>query len=716
MAFGAWVAAWVAVGWTAGLMLVQMASVPWTSSLLVLAASLFLGGLLALLRRPLTPALVLGAVGLGLLRASFTTPAPALSIPPAGQGVGLVVTAGPPEQIGGLWRFIGKAEVASGPLQVGHKVLVYLEAPPKGEGERWPPVQRGDRLYLSGRVHPLPEGRVGHALSHQGVVGVLRFPEASLLQGGGGFLAAVDRLRWRLALALRRAIHQPEAGFGQALLLGIRGDMLPEEWDAFRQAGTAHLLAVSGMHVALVLGILEAFTFAFVGRRAWGLGVPLVGLWGYAILTGLGPPVVRAAVMGSMALGARAVGRPYAPMASLAVTVGVMAGLSPSILGQVSFQLSVAGMAGLVVLGMPLQALLHRLTGRWEKGRPWLSALVGNGALSLGASLGAVPLAALTFERLPVLGVVSTFLSLPLLLPALVLSGVTALLGLAWEQLGSLIAWPTWVVLAGLRLPSVWLAQVPWASISVQSIAPWVWGFYAVLALLRGWPFLLEAIPQWVGGRPLVFRGAFPLLGVAAVLVWSAALQVPSHRLVLEAFPDGSWVLYGPRGQVVVATAGPDPRPVLRTLGARLPFWERRVSLLVVSAPRGVPAALEVLRRYTTDRVVAVPSGEGLSGVLPLQKGVSADLRGGLWVEVEEVMPTPVFRILWGRVVWLLKGSPWAGGGEGASMLIYRERGPSGAYLVAMAGGERWEVPLGGWLKVTAEQGRVWVQVKPGVP
>ncbi|MFN3974256.1 MAG: ComEC/Rec2 family competence protein, partial [Dehalococcoidia bacterium] len=564
MGLGAWVAAWVAVGWTAGLIWGQAAPVPWTGALLVAAWGFPLGALLALLRRPLAPALVLGAVGLGLLRASFTTPAPAPSIPPPGQGVGLVVTAGPPEQIGGLWRFTGKAEVASGPLRVGHKVLVYLGAPPEGGGERWPPVQRGDRLYLSGRVHPLPEGGVGRALSHQGVVGVLRFPEASLLQGGGGFLAAADRLRWRLALALRRAIHQPDAGLGQALLLGIRGDMLPEEWDAFRQAGTAHLLAVSGLHVALVLGILEALTFAFVGRGAWGLGVPLVGLWGYAVLAGLGPPVVRAAMMGSVALGARAVGRPYAPLASLAVTVGVMAGLSPSLLGQASFQLSVAGMGGLVALGMPLQALLHRLIARWEKGRPWLSALARNVALSLGASLGAVPLAALTFERLPVLGVVSTLLSLPLLLPALVLSGVTALLGLAWEPLGSLIAWPTWVVLAGLRLPSAWLAQVPWASLSVQGIGPWVWGFYTVLALLRGWPFLLEAIPQWAGGRPLALWGAFPLLGVVAVLMWSAALQVSSHRLVLEAFPDGSWVLYGPRGQVVVATAGPGPRPVLR--------------------------------------------------------------------------------------------------------------------------------------------------------
>lgn len=717
MRFGAWAAAWGAVGWTAGLVLGRVAQVPWVAALLVAVGGLLLGALLALLRRPLTPALVLGAIGLGLLRVSFSPPLPTFSLPPGEQEISLEVVAGPPEQIGGLWRFTGRVEaVASGPARVGQRVLVYLTPPLKGGERRWPPVQRDDRLYLVGQIRPLPEGGAGRALAQQGVVGVLRSPEASLVERGRGLLAQVDRLRWRLALALRRSIHQPQAGLGQALLLGMRGDLLPEEWEAFRQAGTAHLLAVSGLHVALVLGILEALTFALVGRRPWAVGVPLAGLWGYATLVGLGPPVVRAALMGSMALGARTLGRPYAPLAALAVTVGVMAGLSPSLLGQASFQLSVAGMAGLVALGPRLHALLRLLTARWERDRAWLSAFVGSLTFSLGASLGAVPLAALTFERLPLFGVVATLFSLPFLLPALALSGVTALVGIAWEPLGSVVGWPAWAALAGLRLPSVWLGQVSGASLTVQNSGPLVWGFYGVLALVWVWPSLVEALPQWVGGRPLAFRWAFPVLAGAVALVWGAVLQVPPHRLTLEAFSDGSWVVQGPQGQVAVVTAGPDPRPVLRALGMHLPFWERRIALLVVSAPRGAPAAQEVLRRYQVERVVAAPSGEGVPGALPLQKGVSANLGEGIWLAVEEGTPSPVFRIQWGRIVWLLQGGQGEQKGEGAALVVYRERAQAGTYLVAHAAGQRWETPPGGALRITAEQERMWLQVRPRVP
>ncbi|GBD10670.1 ComE operon protein 3 [bacterium HR23] len=719
MQTGAWALAWGAVGWTAGLILGRTATVPRASGLLVVLAGIALGLLLTLVRRPLVPALVLGAAGLGLLRMSFHasplhTPLPAPVVP-----VDMVVRAGPAEQVGGLWRLTGRVEASTGEVPGwGQQVLVYLQAPPEGVKEgRWPPVQRGDRLYLSGRLERLPEGEVGRALTRQGIVGVLRLPKAYLVEAGGkGLLGAVERFRWRLALTLRRALPQPEAGLGQALLLGLRGDMLPEELEAFRQAGTAHLLAVSGLHVALVLGILDALTAVALGRRPWAVVVPLVGIWGYGLLTGLGAPVVRAGIMGSMALASRALGRPWAPLSALSITVGVMAGLSPDLLGQVAFQLSVAGMAGLVALGPRLNALLRRLTGRWEKGRPWLSALVGSTAYSLGASLGAVPLSALTFERLPLLGVVGTLVSLPLLTPALVLTGATALLGTVWEPAGWAGGWIAWVSLACLRLPSAWLGGMEWAAPRLQGIGPWVWGFYGFLALAWGWPFLRETLPQWIGGRPLAFQWAFPLLAGATALAWASALQVPPPRLTLEAFPNGSWVLVGPKGQTVVATVGSDPRPVLKAVGRALPFWERRVALLLVPTSYGLTAGQEVLRRYRVEKVVAVSSAESIPRFVPLQKGVWAELGGGLWLAVEEETPRPSFRILWGRVVWAVQGASWAQRDEGVSLALAWERGAQSMVPVARAGDQEWVAPPGGALQVTADQERMWVRVQAGVP
>jgi ComEC/Rec2-related protein len=711
----AWALAWGAVGWTGGLVLGYLGPVPWAAALLVVGGALSLGLLLFLLRRPWTPALVLGAAGLGLLRMAFFSPPPGLPPGFAGAVVEGVFTAGPPEQIGGMWRFTATVHrAAEGPLREGHRVRVLLTTPPHGGEGRWPPVQRGDRLYLTGALRPLPEGGVGGALAREGIVGVLRPTRAALVEAGGkGLLGGIDRLRWHLALALRRSLPQPEAGLAQALLLGIRGDLLPEEWEAFRRAGTAHLLAVSGLHVALVLGLLEALVIPLVGHRRWGRAIPLVGVWGYALLAGMGPPVVRAALMGSLAALARLLGRPEAPLAALAVAAGVMAGVSPSLLGQASFQLSVAGMAGLAAFGPRLHGLLRKVSGRWEEGRPWLGALTGSLAFSMGASLGAVPLAALTFERLPLLGVIGTVLSLPFLLPALVLSGAAALAGAAWEPLGGVVGWPAWAALGAVRLFSVWLGGVTWASPTVQGAGVWVWGVYALLGLLWGWPFLRETIPRWVGGRPLPFPWAFPLLAGAAALAWGAALQVPPQRLTLVAFADGSWVLVGPQGQAAVVAAGPDPRPLLRALGKGLPFWERRVGLLVVATPAGVEAARDVLRRYRADAVVT-PSGEEIAGALPFREGIAVHLGGGVWVIGEEGGRTPVFRVVWGQVAWVVGGSPWEGGGE--TVRVYRVWGPGGPVVVARVAGEEHTTPPGGALSLTAQQGRLWVYTGPGVP
>ncbi|MCS7206602.1 MAG: ComEC/Rec2 family competence protein [Dehalococcoidia bacterium] len=713
-----WAGAWGAVGWTAGLVLGGMAAVPWTASLLVAGSGLVLGMLLVVVGRPLAPAIVLTLGGLGLLRVSLSPALHPLPVLREECPVDLVVSAHAPEQIGGLWRFRATVHSTQGcPLKTGQKVLVYLPGPPQGQKGRWPPLQRGDLLRVVGRVGPLPEGGAGRALAQQGLVGVLRAREAHLLKAGGkGLLGAVDRVRWHLALALRRALPQPEAGLAQALLLGLRGDLLPEEWEAFRQAGTAHLLAVSGLHVALVLGVLEAITAVVWGRRPWTLVVPVAGMWGYALLAGMGPPVVRASLMGSMALGARALGRPYAPVAALAVTVGVMAGLSPSLLGQPSFQLSVAGMAGLVALGPRIHALLHHAIGRWETGRPWLSALVGSTAVSLGASLGAVPLAALTFEHLPTLGVVATLVSLPLLLPSLVLSGATALTGLAWEPLGVGVGWVAWLMVAGLRLPSALLGDMAWASVQVTDVGVWVWGFYGVLVVVWAWPFLREAVPQWVGGRPLAFRWAFPLLTGATALVWAVAFQWPPPRLTLEAFPDGSWMLIGPRGQAVVSLGGPDPRPILRALGRGLPFWERRIVLLIVATPQAAEAGREILRRYSAEAIMVTPSVQGLTSAVPLQKGLSADLGGGLWLTVEQGEPRPSVRVLWGNIAWLLHGSFKTHEAEGATLALRREWGVQGPYLVVTGVGQEWKAPPGGTVRLTAEQGRMWVEVRSGVP
>ena len=108
----------------------------------------------------------------------------------------------------------------------------------------------------------------------------------------------------------------------------------------FRGTGTSHLLAISGLHVGvLVVMFLTASSWLFERRGFYFLAVPLVAVWAYALVTGLPPSVVRAAVMGTMYLAETAVGRPGSILPALAFSAGAMTAVSPEIIQRVSFQL-----------------------------------------------------------------------------------------------------------------------------------------------------------------------------------------------------------------------------------------------------------------------------------------------------------------------------------------------------------------------------------------
>ena len=181
-------------------------------------------------------------------------------------------------------------------------------------------------------------------------------------------------------------------------MLGIRHGLSGDVREAFNRTGTGHLLAVSGLHVGVLLGIMLVASTALLGGSRWALLAPLAVLWLYALLTGMAPPVVRAAIMGSLYLENRFTGRQSTGFPALALAAGVMAGLEPRLLEDVSFQLSFAAMASLLLLAPGIQERLDALAALLADGRAQLPGAVQrlNAALAVGvaASIGTLPLIA----------------------------------------------------------------------------------------------------------------------------------------------------------------------------------------------------------------------------------------------------------------------------------------------------------------------------------
>ena len=239
--------------------------------------------------------------------------------------------------------------------------LVTLMAPAQLARQRDAPLLRyGDRLLLEGALKAPPqleEFDYPAYLARQGIGSVMEFPTATLLDDGGG--TAVRRwlhdARRDLADSLARVLPEPQAAVGQALLLGLRDGLDDELLDDFRATGTSHVLAISGLHVGIVLGVaLAAGAWALGRRRQLYLLAPLLLVWIYALLSGMSPSATREAIMGSVYLAALLFGRPRSVLPALGLAAALMVAVDPNVLWSVSFQLSFTAVAGIALLAVPL--------------------------------------------------------------------------------------------------------------------------------------------------------------------------------------------------------------------------------------------------------------------------------------------------------------------------------------------------------------------------
>ena len=187
------------------------------------------------------------------------------------------------------------------------------------------------------------------------------------------------KFRHRLADNLNDSLPEPHSSLALAILLGLRGDFPPDLMEDFRQTGTSHLLAISGLHVGVLLLLVLGFAGWAWGRRSpVYVLLPVAAIWGYALVGGLPVSVTRAAIMGTILLAGWALGRPSRILPALALAAAVMAGLQPEVMTQVSFQLSFAAVAG-IALAVPLQpGLAEVITRRVTSGGlgryPWLAS------------------------------------------------------------------------------------------------------------------------------------------------------------------------------------------------------------------------------------------------------------------------------------------------------------------------------------------------------
>ncbi len=205
---------------------------------------------------------------------------------------------------------------------------------------------------------------------------------------------------------------QEELGVIQALLLGQRADISKETYDNYKNAGAVHILALSGLHIGILLILLQfllrPLTYLPNGKKIILLLTVLL-LWGFAFLAGLSPSIIRACTMFSFVAYALYLNRPSNTFNILALSIFfILLFINPNLLFQVGFQMSYAAVLAIVWIYPMLQKLWH------PKYKPirYIWQLL---SVSVAAQLGVLPISLFYFHQFPGLFFISNLLIIPAL-------------------------------------------------------------------------------------------------------------------------------------------------------------------------------------------------------------------------------------------------------------------------------------------------------------
>ncbi|MGA0607123.1 ComEC/Rec2 family competence protein [Phenylobacterium sp. VNQ135] len=395
----------------------------------------------------------------------------------------------------------------------------------------------------------------------------------------------INGLRWALTHRIVQTLGPESGGLAAAMTTGHEAYIPAEQVENLRAAGLAHIISISGLHMAIVGGF--AFAAARLGVAAWpwlALRVSgkklaaLVGLGavgGYLVLSGAPPPAERAAITAAVAFAAILVDRQAISLHALALAAMGVLLLQPEAVTEPGFQMSFAATAALVALAeawpQPVTEISTPWWIRWpQAAATWIAASI---AVSFVAGLATGPFAIQHFNRVSTWGLLANLAVAPissfLLMPALAIGAALAPLGLGQAPLEV-----AGFAIALMNHVAAWAASAPMAQALVPSAPTWTLPA-AFLGLLLA----------------CLWRGPLRWIGVPLALSVLWVPRPPAPDVWISA--DGAAVAVRERKAAILL------RPDVKLFGAEL--WSRRRGL------EPLASEAERDRRFACDRWSCAP-------------------------------------------------------------------------------------------------------------
>ncbi len=502
-----------------------------------------------------------------------------------------------------------------------------------------PPVAEGDLVRLYGSFSPLrywrnpgdaARFRQNRARRRAGRITIKAW---SQVVPAGCSPPLLGRVRQTLRSRIGALYPADLRGLALGIFLGDRRQIPLELKDDFRRAGTAHLLAISGLHVGLAAYAAYQVLLRFGGGRLTihvaALLAGAVSAVLYAILSGFSPSAGRASLAVLLVTGILLVRRRPNPLGILAVVLFTLLLFNPELLWSISLQLSAGAVLGIVRLGIPdpAPALVRKLSNRScvrVLVRRWIVLPM---RISLAAFLGTLPVILYHFGACHPWAVATNIIACPLLALAISSGGLALVVSLVATHVAQLMVLPAVVALRTIIATNAVVASAPGNTILVRPFPAWI--VVASLSLLL--------LPNRRGAA----AGALAVLAIPWIL--PARPPAAGHGIVLD-LDRGHAVFYRSPTTSLLITAGARERDVTRILramnvvdvdvavvppGTRVPIRAHEILSspgtpyiaedleLTISPGRGTPLSVEV-RADGTRFVFGTPRADA---ALPLLIG-----------------------------------------------------------------------------------------------
>jgi competence protein ComEC len=497
--------------------------------------------------------------------------------------------------------------------------------------DRYPEHRYGETVTVSGILKNPSSGQDQYYtafLARQGIYSVMEYPEISITgYHGSPFLQWLYATRHALNRSLSRLLPEPQASLAQGIALGVRSNIPVDIKQDFSLTGTTHLLAISGVNLTIIAGILSSLVLRFFGRRYYiHIWLTAFIILLYSWLTGLQPPVLRAALMVGFFLTADLFGRQKSGIITLFLAAVVMTLINPGILFDASSQLSFLSMTGLIIVTPLLQqagrGLVERITAE-GKIQETINTAVDSFCVSVGAMITTWPLIAYYFNIFSWIGPLATFLTLPLM-PAIIVSAALAGgIGLFVLPLAQAAAWIAWLPLSYLLMVVTVLGHLPGIALGVTNLTPFIILLYYILLIV----FLLSIrylhLISSHAGRLISFlsritlkRAVIPLV-VIVILTWSFGFTMPDQNIHVTFFDvgQGDAILIAKGTRQILVDGGPGTQAVSLALSRKMPFWDRTIDMVVLTHPDSdhLTGLVEILKRYRVKSILADESAKILA-------------------------------------------------------------------------------------------------------